>query len=422
MRAVYADVLEVPDVADDDTFVGLGGDSLSYVEVSMLLERAMGELPPSWHTMPVVELERCARPGRRLRAVEGNVAIRAVAIVLVVGTHASLFDVQGGAHLLLAVAGYNYARFRLTVHEVAGRLRRDLVSIARIVVPTLLWIAFMFTWREPFTTQKALLVDNVAGDGIWRYWFIEVLWQILAVLALVGCLRGFRDRERRQPFGTAMVVLAGALVLRYGLSPLGAAHEPMYRTDTVAWLFALGWASQRAERLWQRLLVTAVALLAVPGFFDSPERGRLVALGLLALVWVPRLRVPHPVNRVLAALAGASLYIFLTHYAVLPWLWGHLAPEVVVAVALVVGVGASALADRVHPVEWARRVAARRGVEAAYRRSDAGSATTPSPSATDSPSAERRAEAGSASSGVTPTGVHPASSVSPTGSAVGRGG
>jgi peptidoglycan/LPS O-acetylase OafA/YrhL len=297
----------------------------------------------------VAALERGGRTRRRrLAAVEGNVALRAAAIALVVGTHASVFSLQGGAHVLLAVAGYNFARFRLTATDVADRARHAAASIARIAVPCVLWVCFMFTWREPFTVPRVLLLDNVAGDGLWRYWYVEVLLQLLVVLAVVLGVRGVREAERRAPFAAALAVLGAALVLRFGWLPLWPApEEPMYRTDTVAWLFVLGWAAQRAERPAERALLTAIALGSVAGFFDSPGRGLLVAAGLLALFWVPTVRVPRPLNRIVAALAGASLAIFLTHFAVLPWLRGHLPPEAVWVVALAVGVAVAAVLDRV---------------------------------------------------------------------------
>ena len=50
------------------TFAGLGGDSLSYVEVSIRLEELLGHLPTNWHITPVGVLERLGRRlGRRLR-------------------------------------------------------------------------------------------------------------------------------------------------------------------------------------------------------------------------------------------------------------------------------------------------------------------------------------------------------------------
>ena len=42
---MYATLLGRPDASDDHSFVDLGGDSLSFVEVSVRLERRLGRLP-----------------------------------------------------------------------------------------------------------------------------------------------------------------------------------------------------------------------------------------------------------------------------------------------------------------------------------------------------------------------------------------
>jgi acyl-CoA synthetase (AMP-forming)/AMP-acid ligase II len=366
VREVYAEVLGVDHVADGDTFVSLGGDSLSYVEVSTLLEESVGDLPESWHTTPVAELESRSRPASGFASVEGNVMLRAVAIALIVGTHASLFRVQGGAHLLLAVAGYNFARFRLGLTEQAHRVRRDLASIARIAVPVVLWVSFMFTWREPFSVPRLLLIDNVAGDGLWRYWYAEVLVQLLLGLTLLFGVRSVREAERRRPFAFCAALLGATLAIRFGWSPIGEPAEAMYRTDTVAWFFVLGWAVQRASTNLQRALVTAALVVSVPGFFDSPQRGVVVGVGLVLLVWVPRVKVPRPLNRWVGAVAAASLAIFLTHFAVLPWLRPHLPPAAVFVAALATGVAIDLLGARVRPGERLARAWA--GISAtAYR-------------------------------------------------------
>ena len=141
---------------------------------------------------------------RRVPSVETNVGLRAAAIALVVGTHAGVFAILGGAHLLLAVAGYNFARFQVGATG-PGRVRRGLTSIARIAVPVVLWISMMFTWREPFSLPRLLLVDNVAGEGLWRYWFVEILLQLLAAAGR-GDGRAARPRARAT---TAVRVRAG---------------------------------------------------------------------------------------------------------------------------------------------------------------------------------------------------------------------
>ena len=127
-----AGLLERPDATADSTFVGLGGDSLSYVETSVRLERRLGALPAGWHLLPVRDLaatradDDAARPSRRggLGRLETSVALRAVGILLVVMTHSNVLHLPGGAHLLLAVAGFNLARFQLSAADRATRVRR----------------------------------------------------------------------------------------------------------------------------------------------------------------------------------------------------------------------------------------------------------------------------------------------------------
>uniref|UniRef100_UPI003F4CAC84 non-ribosomal peptide synthetase n=1 Tax=Nocardioides sp. SYSU DS0663 TaxID=3416445 RepID=UPI003F4CAC84 len=59
----FALVLGRDAVAPDDTFVSLGGDSLSYVEASVRLEQLLGELPAQWHLQTVAQLEETRSRG-----------------------------------------------------------------------------------------------------------------------------------------------------------------------------------------------------------------------------------------------------------------------------------------------------------------------------------------------------------------------
>ena len=70
--------------------------------------------------------------GRRIRlaALDTSVALRAVAILLIVGSHAGVFELWGGAHILLAVAGFNFGRFCLTPVSRTRRARHLWATIA----------------------------------------------------------------------------------------------------------------------------------------------------------------------------------------------------------------------------------------------------------------------------------------------------
>ncbi|MCZ7456301.1 AMP-binding protein [Streptomyces sp. WMMC940] len=341
--ALYARILDRPDVTPDSTFVGLGGDSLSYVEMSLRLEQCLGHLPASWHTTPIRALRSPEpKPPSRIRALETSVALRAVAIVCIVGSHIRLFEIRGGAHLLLAVAGFNFARFLLTSAERRERVRRTRRSIARIALPCMAWTAFALLIGADYDLSNVLLLHNALfpqdmGPGI-HLWFVEALvYILLATLALLA-LPAVDRAERRFPYGLPLALVAIGLLTRYELVGL---PDRSQITDavTVFWLFALGWAAAKARATPHRLLVTLAALTTVPGFFPGePWREAFVVFGFVLLVWFPTLPSNPRVNQVAGLLAASSLSIYLTHWQIYPILDDVSEPLSLVA-ALLFGIG-----------------------------------------------------------------------------------
>ncbi|WP_282692258.1 AMP-binding protein [Streptomyces sp. CC208A] len=373
--ALYARILDRTDVTPDSSFVSLGGDSLSYVEMSLRLEQRLGRLPLHWHTATIRELEEreelpeeergTARRSRR-RSVETSVLLRAVAIVCVVGSHIGLFELRGGAHLLLAVAGFNFARFLLASPERRGRIRRSGRSIARIAVPTMAWTAFALLISDDYDLSNVLLLHNALwpedmGPGI-HLWFVEALVYVLLVLTALLAVPAVHRLELRFPYGLPVALVAIGLLTRYELVGLPARAQ-ITDAVTVFWLFALGWAAARARTVPHRLLVTATALAAVPGFFPGePRRELFVMAGFCLLVWFPTLPSVRRVNQAAGLLAGASLSIYLTHWQVYP-LFDDFSKHLALAVSLVFGVGYGAA------VTWlVQRASAVRGGAAQARR------------------------------------------------------
>jgi acyl-coenzyme A synthetase/AMP-(fatty) acid ligase len=359
--ALYAEVLDRCDVSQDSTFVGLGGDSLSYVEVSIRLEAALGRLPIGWHTMAIRDLrtavpQQVRGPQRQRRSMDTGVALRAMSIVLIVGTHIGVFTVRGGAHLLLAVAGFNFARFHLADVDRRRRIRHMAASIGRIAVPTVLYLALVVLLLGQYSWQNILLLNEAIGPRVGdetHLWFIETLVYILLAL-LVVLASPIVDRwERRGPFALPTALLGGALLVRFEVLPLSP-YDNLTTPASLFWLFALGWAAGKARTRWQRLMVTAAGVLALVGYFGNPLREAVVIAGLLLLVWVPHLPSTAVVNRVAGALAGSSLYIYLTHWQVYPLLDDRSPPLALVA-ALVAGVMFRAAVERVTALLVRRR-------------------------------------------------------------------
>ncbi|KGN37441.1 AMP-dependent synthetase [Knoellia subterranea KCTC 19937] len=328
IRALFADLLDRPDATLDDSFVTLRGDSLSYVEASVRLEGLLGTLPASWHTRPIRELVAApteeAPTSRwpewlRGRTLETSVVLRGLAIAIIVLTHAGVLEVRGGAHMLLAVAGYAFARFQLSGEGRVGRVSHILESVTRIAVPSAVWIGVLTLVDERYSWWNPALLTSIGGSNVhpqWRYWFIEAVVHLLVGLAVLLSIPAIDRLERARPFALPVGLAVLGLVFRYGLIDVGSHHEHG-RPLVVLWLFVLGWAMARAEVRWQRWLLTAYIGLVVPGFFGDPEREATIAVGLLVLLWVRSVRVPAFVVPLVVPIASASLFIYLVQWEVM---------------------------------------------------------------------------------------------------------
>jgi len=337
---LYADLLGRSDVRPTDSFVSLGGDSLSYVEVSLRLERMLGHLPAQWHTLPVAALVDAPRERpRRGRQVEVNVLMRAIAIVTVVSAHAGWLTLLGGAHVLLAAVGFNFARFQLAGEPGRRRSIGMLRAVARIAVPSSIAIALVAAFLQPRLGWQQILLFNQFRPHFWtgpdwHYWFIESIVAILLLCTALLAVPPIARLDRRHPFWFPVALTLVALPIRSALAGV-AGGDDVHRSWLVLWLFTLGWAAARARSRRERIVVSLLTFAALPGFFHDPARAAYVAVGVLALVWLPSVRVPRPVATLAGVLAGASLWIYLLHFEVIHRV--HPAP-VSTAAGLAVGV------------------------------------------------------------------------------------
>ena len=322
-----------PAVTPADSFVSCGGDSLTYIEVSVGLEDLLGNLPRNWHQTSIAELERLGSRSSR-RRMETSVVLRAVAIALIVGTHSGLWSLPGGAHVLLAVAGFNFARF-----QRRGRTRERLRSLGRIALPSFLWIGGAALLSARVAWPQALGVNTFAVQPgqPWQYWFIEALmWLLVGAIALIS-IPVVRRLEQARPMAVATGLLLAALAVRFEVFFPAADHHRLGRPVEVAWLFTFGWAAAVTAGLRQRLVIGALGLAAVPGFFGSTSREALVAGGLVLLLLVPTIPVPRLAVRPVALVASASLYIYLVHWQVYPVMLRNLGELAAFGASLIAG-------------------------------------------------------------------------------------
>jgi hypothetical protein len=346
LRELFADVLQIDadGIDPDASFVDLGGNSLSYVTMSVRLERALGRLPADWQRLPLRELGATPKAERRWwpwwgATLETSVALRAVAILFIVGSHAGLFELWGGAHLLLGIAGYNFGRFCLTPVPRTDRVRHLRNTIAWIAGPSVAWIVIALVITDDYTPTNLLLANKFLGPNdsmtAGRLWFVEVLVWILAGLAVL-CWLPILDRlERQWPFAVAVAFLVVGVALRYDIVGMHLGRDAWF-TVLAFWFFAVGWAAAKASTTLQRGAVTITLIISLLGYFDRTERELLVLAGFTLLIWLPALRCPPVATVVAGVIAEASLYIYLTHFQVYPLFDGH--PLLGVVASVLVGV------------------------------------------------------------------------------------
>jgi acyl-CoA synthetase (AMP-forming)/AMP-acid ligase II len=363
---LYRELLDAPGASRDTSFVDLGGDSLSYVEVSLRLEGLLGTLPSGWHLMTPSDLvlveptrTRGASWHHRFHQVETSLVVRALAVLLILANHTHLSYIPGGAHTLLALVGFNLARFQLTSRTRGERARGIARSVARVAAPSSLWIAAVALVGGTYDWRNVLLVNQVFGDWAhwsphWHFWFVEAIVALLAGTALLLSIPVVDRWERRWPFAFPMALVAVGLLTRYAVIVPDAGPYRGANAYVLIWLFATGWAAARARSLGQRLLVSVVPVLTVPGFWpDMPTREATIILGLLALVWLPTLTLPSWLARAASVVASASLFVYLTHFVVYPHLMAISSP-LAMAASLALGVAYRQLWTRLEAAALSR--------------------------------------------------------------------
>ncbi|RUM97474.1 AMP-dependent synthetase [Pseudaminobacter arsenicus] len=344
-------------VGPGDTFEGLGGDSLLYVQLSVALERELGHVPDGWETMPVAALRKSKHENRAYSSIDSQLVLRAAAILFIVVHHATLWPIPGGAAVLVMLVGYGLARFqrqRLLAGDSAGVLRSLAANLA-VYLPI---VAGFSLARGEILWPSFLLVGNLGLVGSahmmpYLYWFVEAYAQIVVLWVALFSISRVRDFARSQPFGFGLVLLTLAVAAKL-LTPLvwNIGGAQIFTLPDVFHLAALGWCVCFASSRFERRILASIAIglcafLAWWGgnWVGSWMKFMLVLGAVLVLLHVPRIALPRWLARCVLPVSAASYHIYLFHRLIPEWLLPHpqAASATVTVLAIAVGV-ASGLA------------------------------------------------------------------------------
>lgn len=348
-------------VQPEDTFESLGGDSLHYIQFSLSFEQRFGPLPMDWEKLSAAELQRHIGTGSKSiwRQLESITFARAFFIVCIVALHTDAFVYSpnwGAAYFLVLLAGYSVTRFQLPEIIRTGSIRTLLGTIQHVAIPTILMVAFLQLVTRKFELSQLLLISNFLDPETLKgflFYFIEIYTQLLLLAALMFSFSRVRESFRVRPMVSALVLLVAAVAFRQFVEMLWNADYNYRRTPwNYAWAFSLGIVLAIANDLRTRLLAVTVSIVLALFFWGPTSATFYVGGGCALVLFVRAFSVPAPAKVVISEIAGASLFIFLSHevmISIVTKLFGENKPWLSLFLAIAAGVALT------HMYAWSKR-------------------------------------------------------------------
>lgn len=353
IAAAFAPLLGGNAAAPGDSFTSLHGDSLSYVQVSMDIERALGDLPANWETLTIAQLEAAVPAEPRasaLRTIPGEMLVRVAAIATVVAGHiGDMTALKGGGAVLLMTADYNLSRFQGA--RLAGPDRWRIVGnlLERVVLPAYLMILLIagLSASASLSLPTLLLVSSYAGENrgpLLPFWFIETLLHAMIVTVALYSFAPVRRFAVESPWRFALALLGVAVAAKLIVPTLVVIPQIAENERTLdAWgyAFALGLVLAAARTSVQKLACVALAAGLAAWDWEVIGSHTLWLAGATAVVlFAPRIRLWRPLANAVSFLAQISFYIYITHMLaiqIVRWQLHLTSPVLALALSVVLG-------------------------------------------------------------------------------------
>ncbi len=337
VQEIFAQLFYPARVRPQDTFLSLGGDSLRFVQLSIALEDILGETPANWETLSVAELSAIGRPAKVRVTLDTTFIIRALAILLVVLQHETLWPIPGGSAAMLILVGFGFARYQQDA-ILQFNLSRLLRSAATVLIPYYLIVfAYAVTWGDiPWTS--VFMVGNMGFADPERhtmvpylYWFIEAYCQLILVFTAFFAIPAIRGISTRAPFAAGLVLLAVAIFARLVISMFWElpGNRLIFTLPWFLYLAAIGWLAALADTTNKRamLLVIGSVIFVFFAFYESIWIGTRVKYllqipVLAALLFLPRIPLWKWAKFLIVPISAAGFHIYLLH---------RFAPELILA-------------------------------------------------------------------------------------------
>lgn len=330
------------------SFVELGGDSLSFIQASLSVEKVIGWIPNDWEKKSVFELAQLpVKKSSLISAIETPLFFRAVSIVLIVMTHFTSIHISA-THALFFISGISLGKFQLNQILTMADFSPIIKTIAKIAIPTFIFIlAIQLRHVDDIDLFNLFLIGNFQTEygEIRHFWFIEVLLQCYIMIALIFSIKKVRHQFLADPFLLSIVASVLSLLLAMVTSALffdaadvgaaGAAFNPISRL----WLMFLGIALVYANTFQKKMITFLTAIMSfIASTISEPYMAEVdqylfSVTAILMIVFVNKLPIPKASATLIRLVASASMFIYLSHFTLGGHLdfypFGHFIPKIV---------------------------------------------------------------------------------------------
>lgn len=303
-------------IKPDDTFITLGGDSLNYVQLTMLLEKHLGHIPANWENTPFINLAKCkSKKQLKISSIETSTLLRVIAIIAVVFTHGGFKYAGGGTLLLFVLIGYNMARFKHQDFVDGGVWRWFGPYALKILIPYLILTVLFFIYSNEIDFTTLLLITNLVHlkiTTVFPFWFVQVLLQCLLIISLVLSAKFVRRKLQQDEWMFSLVLLlifTAILVVSPFIWDTGYLRNLVPQRFLV--LLWLGYCFCLANTQSKRTVVMVIGIcLAILASGSSIVVHWLIWASVF-LAFVPSIKIPTFLVRSVNVIAASTFYIFI---------------------------------------------------------------------------------------------------------------
>lgn len=334
LTGVYTKAFTGKDIQNDDCFFDLGGDSLTYVSVSIEIENIIGELPQGWEKKSIRQLSEIPK-GSSLTttataSIEAGILARVYAILAIVTGHTGLKEVVGGAALLVLLAGINFSRFHLKNLLIGKPFNLYLSVLKNILIPYwgVLLVYNIYHQGLAADFSELLLVRSFMpepGRHFFYTWFIQALIHSIVLASIPLAAPRIRNWAKNNLLSYAIILFVFSTLFRVCDGAFGLGLNPNVndqRTLWVFWLFCLGILISLARNQQEKIIATMLVVVWPMLFFNGDySRIFAISVGAFFVIWIEKIEVPKLLIPIIKAIGSASIFIYLIHLAgIVPFL------------------------------------------------------------------------------------------------------